>query len=81
MVKTSNRYLTLLTYNNKVPFCIKFAYKWGINTISECLGAKFLLTNVTQTKAVSGYKSHEIWNIYLVKYNKYVNTINSQWFY
>jgi len=39
MVKTSNRYLPLLTYNNKVTFDIKFEYESGINTINECLGA------------------------------------------
>jgi len=48
MVKTSNRYLPLLTYNNKVTFCIKFAHKSGINIINECLGTKILLMNVTQ---------------------------------
>jgi len=47
MVKTSNKYLPLLTYSNKVTFCIKFVLKSGINTINECLGAKILLTNVT----------------------------------
>jgi len=47
MDKTSNRYLPLLTYNNKVYFYIKFTHKSGINTINECLGAKILLTNVT----------------------------------
>jgi len=47
MIKTSNRYLPLLTYSNKVTFCIKFVHKLGINTINECLGAKNILTNVT----------------------------------
>jgi len=47
MVKTSNRYLPLLTCSNKVTFCIKFAHKSGINTINERLNAKNLLTNVT----------------------------------
>jgi len=49
MVKTLNRYLTLLSYSNKVPFCIKFAHKSGISAINKCLGAKILLMNVTQT--------------------------------
>jgi len=40
MVKTSNRYLPLLTYSNKRTFCIKFAHKSGINTINKCLEAK-----------------------------------------
>jgi len=44
IVKTSNRYLPLLTYNNKVT---KFTHKSGIITINECLGAKILLMNVT----------------------------------
>jgi len=47
VVKTSNRYLLLLTYTNKGTFCIKFAYKSGINAINECLEAKNLLTNAT----------------------------------
>jgi len=47
MVKTSNRYLPILAYSNKVCFCISFAHKSGINTINECLGEKTLLTNVT----------------------------------
>ena len=47
MVKTSNRYLTLLTYSNKVTFCVKFVHESDISTINECLGAKILLTNVT----------------------------------
>ena len=48
MVKISNRYLPLLTYSNKVTFCIKFAHKSGIDTSNECLDVKNLLTNVTQ---------------------------------
>jgi len=48
MVKIPNRYLPLLTYSNKVTFCIKFAHKSGINTINQCLEAKILLTNDTQ---------------------------------
>ena len=48
MVKTSNRYIPLLTYSNKVTFCIKFAHKSGINTINKCFEAKNLLTNVTK---------------------------------
>jgi len=43
MDKISNRYPTLLTCSNKVPFYIKFVHK----SINECLGAKILLTNVT----------------------------------
>ena len=49
------RYLPLLTYSNKVTFCMKFTHKSGINTINECLGAKILLTNVTRT--------NEHWNV------------------
>jgi len=44
--KPQMRYLPLLTYSNKVTFCIKFAHKSGINTINKCLAAN-LLTNVT----------------------------------
>jgi len=47
IVKTSNRYLPLLTYSDEVTFCINLTHKSGINTINKCLGAKILLMNVT----------------------------------
>jgi len=40
MLKTSNRYLPLLTYSNKETLCINFTHKSGINTTNECLETK-----------------------------------------